>query len=205
MSNYGFNFNASAVSNKDGKVSVGVNFKDSDGFEFDTTEEGSVKEVTDALYKKFVKEYIAETARLQKAAEEKAKAEKEKEEKKSAAEGTPDMIARLRRLEKENAKLREEIDKADKANTKIAQERAAKASAKYKDPNYNKPGDDKSKVKIGVLKDSPKEHVSAKPSTCRKAQKFVSNDYEDLLRELFSDKSELFDIVDLWNRMGWPW
>lgn len=192
MSDYGFNFNASAVCNENGKVSVGVSFKDSDGFKFDTAEEGSVKEVTNALYRKFAKEYAAEVARLQKAAKEKAKTEKEK---KPEAEGTPDMVARLRRLEKENAELRAEIEK------KNAQKRAAKASAKYKDPNYNKPGDDK--VKVGTLKkDAPSVQVSVKPSARKAAQKFTSRDHEALLRELFSNRDDIFDF---WDSMGWPW
>lgn len=192
MSDYGFDFNASAVYNENGKVSVGVNFKDSDGFKFDTTEEGSIKEVTDALYKKFAKEYAAEVARLQKAAEKKAK-EKEKPE---------DMVARLRRLEKENAKLRAEIEKKNAANAKTVQERAAKASAKYKDPNYNKPGDDKAKTALKKADIDPSCYISVKPSTRKAVQKFVSSDHEALLRELFSNRDDIFDF---WNSMGWPW
>lgn len=114
MSSYGFTVNASAVSNEDGNVSVGVNFKDSDGFKFDTTEEGSTKEVIDKLYQKFVSQYIVKAAQLKK--EEKPKVQE--------AQPSNDMVSRLRKLEQENADLKAQI-----------------ASAKYKDPNYNKPSD----------------------------------------------------------------
>ncbi len=119
MTSYGFTVNASAVSNEDGNVSVGVNFKDSDGFKFDTTEEGSVKDVTDKLYQKFISQYIVKAAQL-----------KKEEEKPQVKEAQPsnDMVSRLRKLERENADLKAQI-----------------ASAKYKDPKYNKPSDDKAR------------------------------------------------------------
>lgn len=191
MSDYGFNFNASAVIDDKGKASVGVNFKDSDGFKFDTEEKGSIQEVLEKLSKKFMDEFNAEVARLNNTAEKKST---EKAEKASA---TPDMVKRLRRLEQENAKLRAEVEANSKKtldeNDKNVQERAAKASAKYKDPSYNKPGDDKAKPN--------QPGISAKPKPIR-AKNIFDKDFVGFWED-FDEFADMF--MSMGTRDYWLW
>lgn len=126
MSSYGFSFNTSAVKNdEDDKYSVGVNFKDSDGYHFEAEENGTLQEIADALYQKFLTQYLIEAAKVKKDEEEAAKA-KQLDDAEKPVQADENLISRLRKLEQENARLR-----------------AENASAKYKDPSYNKPADKK--------------------------------------------------------------
>ncbi len=108
MSSYGFNFNSSVVTDEDGKASVGVNFKDSEGFEFNHSEEGAVDEVVDNIAKKFSSAYLANLL------------ESKKQPKVQEAKPTNDMIGRLRKLEQENVELKKIADaqKAKENDTK---------------------------------------------------------------------------------------
>lgn len=198
MSDYGFNFNASAVIDEKGKASVGINFKDSDGFKFDAEESGSVQEVLENLSKRFMDEFNAEVARIKSAEKEKAVKEPEK------ASATPDMVKRLRHLEQENAKLRVQVEANSKKildeNDKIVQKRAAEASAKYKDPNYNKPGDDKAKTaQAGVSakskKTPDKDSFGAQVEATRKALQSARN-RRAFFKELLSDTYDDFEFAE---------
>ncbi len=185
MASYGFNFNTSAVKSDDSddKYIVGINFKDSDGFHFETEENGTLSEVETAAYQKFLTQYIDYAA---KSFVEATKAEKKapsnsdvsrSESNKGYPVASDNLVARLRKLEKENAQLRAEA-----------------ASAKYKDPNYNKPGDDTAAEKKDSVSKAAKEAVpntTVKHDDAAKALNRASEAMEKRLKELNSRLDEL--------------
>lgn len=171
MSSYGFSFNTSAVKNgEDDKYSVGVNFKDSDGYHFEAEENGTLQEIADALYQKFLTQYLIESAKVKKEEEEAAKAEQSETAAKPAAkpaQADENLISRLRKLEQENARLR-----------------AENASAKYKDPNYNKPA-------VETKADSAVDSLDRATEIMKKRLKA---DQDSALKDMFA--YEPFDFVN---------
>ena len=105
MSSYGFNFNGCAVVDEKGNASVGMNFKDSEGFVFNHNEDGNMDEVLDNIAKKFSSAYTANLL-----------AGIKKQPKVQEAKPSNDMIGRLRKLEQENAELKKKIAETQKAN-----------------------------------------------------------------------------------------
>lgn len=104
MSSYGFNVNSSVVVDGKGNASVGVNFKDSEGFVFNHNEDGNMDEVLDNIAKKFSSAYTANLL-----------AGIKKQLKVQEAKPSNDMIGRLRKLEQENVELKKKIAEAQKA------------------------------------------------------------------------------------------
>ncbi len=167
MSSYGFSFNTSAVKNdEDDKYSVGVNFKDSDGYHFEAEESGTFQEIADALYQKFLTQYLVEAAKVKK--------EEEKQLNTATAQNTTpvqtdeNLINRLRKLEQENARLR-----------------AENASAKYKDPSYNKPADKEPVIKTEAKKvaDSAIDSLDRATEIMKKRLKA---DQDSALKDMFA-------------------
>lgn len=192
MSSYGFSFNTSAVKNDDDdKYSVGVNFKDSDGYHFEAEENGTLSEIADALYQKFLTQYLIESAKAKKEEEEAAKA-KQSETAAKPVQTDENLISRLRKLEQENARLR-----------------AENASAKYKDPNYNKPADKKSvaETKADSAVDSldrateiMKKRLKADQDSALKDMFAYDTDTSDFVKRFLGVKSHfLKDVEDFWK------
>lgn len=169
MSSYGFNVNASAVTNEDGNISVGINFKDTEGFKFDTSEEGKTEDVVNNIYQKFLTQYITAAAQS-KADEEKPKVQE--------AKPSEDMIGRLRKLERENADLKAQI-----------------ASAKYKNPKYNKPEDTSVTSKVTTkYEDAANKAVDdAFDRAAARMKKRLKEDQTTPLKDMFSSSSSVFD------------
>ncbi len=172
MSSYGFSFNTSAVKSDD-KYSVGINFKDSDGCHFEAEENGTLQEVTDALYQKFLTQYLIESAKA-KQSETAAKA-KQSETAAKPVQVDENLISRLRKLEQENARLR-----------------AENASAKYKDPYYNKPVD-----KEPAVETKADSAVDALDRATEIMKKRLKADQDSALKDVFG-----YDISDFVKFLG---
>lgn len=191
MSSYGFSFNTSAVKNDDDdKYSVGVNFKDSDGYHFEAEENGTLSEIADALYQRFLTQYLIESAKAKKEEEKVAKTAKQSETAAKLVQTDENLISRLRKLEQENARLR-----------------AENASAKYKDPNYNKPADKKS-----VAETKADSAVDSLDRATEIMKKRLKADQDSALKDMFAcDTSDfvkrflgvkndfLKDVEDFWK------
>ena len=190
MSSYGFSFNTSAVKNdEDDKYSVGVNFKDSDGYHFEAEENGTLQEIADALYQKFLTQYLIESAKVKKEEKEAAKA-KQSETAAKPVQADENLISRLRKLEQENARLR-----------------AENASAKYKDPHYNKPADKKPTVETKA--DSAVDSLDRATEIMKKRLKadqdsalkdMFAYDTSDFVKRFLGTKSDFIkDVEDFWK------
>lgn len=164
MSSYGFSFNTSAVKNdEDDKYSIGVNFKDSDGYHFEAEENGTLQEIADALYQKFLTQYLVEAVKVKKDEKEAAKA-KQLDAAEKPVQTDENLISRLRKLEQENARLR-----------------AENASAKYKDPNYNKPAD-----KEPVVETKADSAIDSLDRATEIMKKRLKADQDSALKDMFA-------------------
>lgn len=185
MSDYGFTFNTSAVIDENDKISIGVDYKDSNGFKFNTQEHGEVDDVADNLYQRFLTEYLADAVRR---AQEEKKAETSAP-KAEVATASDNLIQRLRKLEQENAKYKKMLDEKH-VLTDEEKAKAQAASDKYKDKNYNKPTDAPSKPVI--KKGKPTKKTSHRETVRTPADMFDLIFDSDLLRRKSAFDS-LFD------------
>lgn len=191
LSNYGFNFNTSAVTDKDGKISIGVNFEDSNGFKFDTQEEGTVEEVSDALYQKFLTKYLVDSVRRCQEEEKTKEIDAATENDKASPEADDNLIKRLRKLEQENAKYKEMLDKQKDSLSDEEKAKAQAASDKYKDKKYA--------AKKAAVSKQPARKKSTYADLMHKTFPGIPASTLDFAENLFNGRKRLMDdFEDFW-------